>query len=182
MKITKVDVIAAAAIGVGLAAAFLFFNKEVKEYAFLKKQENRIAEELTVHKDTRRGLKGLEGEIELIRTRLDEFDQRLPRRKEIDSFLRQICSVAEEAGLGIAMIKPRTLEEEDLYSRVPVQIEAEGTFTDFYRFIYKLDQIPRLSTVESLAIDGSSDGSCKIRLDLSIFVSKEKRSITEWLK
>ncbi len=123
----------------------------------------------------------MEREPELKRTRLDEFDRRLPRRKEIDTFLRQIWHIAGETGIGINVIQPKKLEDDDLYSSLPVHIEALGRFPDFYSFIYKLDRIPRLSTVNFLSIDGDSKGICKIKLDLLIFVSKEKESFKEWL-
>ncbi len=181
MKITKVDIVAAATITVSLAVSFLFINKQVKDYAYLKGKENKMAQELTTHKDTSQWIEGVEREIELIRIRLDEFDRRLPRRKEIDNFLRQIWRIAGGTGIGINVIQPKTLEDDELYSSLPVHIEAVGRFPDFYSFIYELDRIPRLSTVNSLSIDGDSKGICKIKLDLLIFVSKEKESFKEWL-
>jgi len=181
MKITKVDIVAVATIVVSFVVSFLFINRQLKDYSYFKEQEHKIAEELTMHKDTRRGIEGIEREIESIRSRLNEFDQRLPKRKEIDTFLRQIWQVAGETGIGINVIQPRGMGEEELYSTLPVHIEAEGRFPDFYRFIYKLDRIPRLSTINSMSIDGDSKGLCRIKLDLSIFISKEKGSFKEWL-
>lgn len=182
MNTKKMDIIATLAL-VGLIALSYFglVNRMVSNHRFLVEQERTLGEDLSSKNGLDSGLESLRSEIKAVRRSLVEFDQRLPSSKEVDVFLMQINEIASKTGLELELIEPDSMVKESMYSRVPVALRAAAPFPDMYRFLYELNQIPRLCKIENLDVKIlPKNGKCSIALNLSIFVSPDKGGVKEW--
>ena len=111
-------------------------------------------------------------EIESLSTSIAELQRSFPPRKELDSFLSELQELARSSRADLVRVVPGDSRQGDVYSTVRVHVETRAAFDDFYRFLWGLDRMTRLSQVESLRIsrDGTSD-ACTIQVTLCIFVS-----------
>jgi Tfp pilus assembly protein PilO len=112
-------------------------------------------------------------ETEALSNKIAEIHRSFPSEQAIDSFLAELNEHAAASGTDLVRVVPGAAHEEDVFSRVPIQIEARASFDEFYRFLWGLERMTRQSQVESLRItrDGSND-RFRVEMTLHIFVSR----------
>ena len=79
--------------------------------------------------------------------------QMLPVTTEMASFLNNINSVAELTGLEILSVKPLEASPEKYYSRIPVQLNLEGSFLQLGKFFYQVGKLDRIINIENITLD-----------------------------
>jgi Tfp pilus assembly protein PilO len=175
----KIDFIASGVIVfIFLFAYFVLFSPEAEKIVNLKEKEKVLSEKLNTASDTKFEMKKISEEIERIQGNLEDFEQRLPGEKRIYDFVRTIDRLAQRNDVELEDLVPGDLEKRRLYSRVPITISAEAGFRDFYRFLYELEQVPRITKVEGLEVTRSSKGTlgnpeakrCEIQMSLTVYV------------
>ena len=166
-------------MGVGGILLLLFgayigvFRPQLQRLAALRAQQHTLHRELNLAGQVHQGLDHMQTEVTAIERQLVAFDQQLPREVQFESFLRQIDQVARQTGLHVTLIKPGTVQPEELYSQFPVSINAEAPFPVFYSFLDALDNLPRFTKIETLSIARKGDTSvCTISLTLLIYMTE----------
>jgi type IV pilus assembly protein PilO len=111
-----------------------------------------------------------------IAARIAEIEARLPSTKEIDSIVRQISDLAVESGLASPTLGGGKPIEAGTYWEQPLTVATSGDFNGFYRFLQKLERLPRITRIPdfSLARDPKNDGRVIIEFTLSIFFQQDK--------
>ena len=110
-------------------------------------------------------------EIDYIQNNLEDFDRQLPEEKRIYDFLVEIDNLAKNNNVQLEGITPGKLIKGTLYSQVPVAISANSGFRDFYRFLFQLENMPRITMTEGLIVTSLPKGNrCSIEMDLAVFV------------
>jgi Tfp pilus assembly protein PilO len=179
MNTKQIDISAIAILVLLLTLSyFTLFRTERARVTDLKEKEKVLSETLAKAGDMHVELNRMQEEINTIQMRLEEFDRRLPEDKRIYDFLRTIDRLAENHGIRMDSIEPGAIERESLYIRIPIKITASARFPDFYRFLYQLEQIPRITRTDGLRIsrspergpEASGENLCKIEIELAVFV------------
>jgi Tfp pilus assembly protein PilO len=172
MDAKKIDSLSAGILIILLVFGYFAFLKEGwAKLGVLKEQEAVLSENVSSTGEMARELERIAEEIEYIHKNLEDFDRRLPEEKRIYDFLVEIDDLAQRNNLQLESITPAKLEKGTLYSRVPIVISANSGFRDFYRFLYQLENIPRITMTEGLKITSLPKGNrCKIKMDLVVFV------------
>jgi type IV pilus assembly protein PilO len=107
------------------------------------------------------------------------IEAKLPTTKEMDNILRQVAAIAEKNRLKIPNFKK---EEKALPAGLameqPIDVEITGNFDGFYAFLLELEQLPRITRLQDVAIarNGDVDGEMKARLTLSIYYQAEAQT------
>ncbi len=180
MDKTRIDLTAIGILAIIICAAyFTFFRAERSRVAVLRQEEAALTETLAARGGTELALDKIAEEIRTIQSNLEQFEQQLPGESRIHDFLRTLDTLAREARVELTAITPQGAVREARYSRIPVMISGRARFTDFYRFLYQLERIPRITKVQSLNVSRSREGRtgaggdpfCDIRVNLSVFVS-----------
>ncbi len=177
----KVDFVAAGVIVLLLVTAyFTLFRAERVRVAHLREKKDSLSEKLQQAGEMNLALDRIGGEIAEIRRNLADFDRRLPEEKRIYDFLRSIDQLASQSDVTMESLTPGPLEKESLYSRMMVKIAARGRFPDFYRFLSRLEGLPRITRLVGLRIKrvdsqgagaGEIERLCNFEMDLAVFVS-----------
>ena len=169
----RIDMIAAGIILMIFAVTYFAFIKESRaKVAALRETETMLQEHLNSSGDMSSAMDSIKQEIEAIHRNLEKFDQRLPKEKRIYEFLVEIDKLASNNRVELASISPGKLEKGTLYSQVPIRISGNAGFRDFYRFLYQLENIPRITKIEGLKVDNIPEGSgTHIEMNLAVFVS-----------
>lgn len=171
MDTRRIDLIAAGIIIFILVFVYFGFIKDSRARAAeLKEKEAMLFVNLNAAGDMNLELERIAGEIDYIQKNLEAFERQLPEEKRMYDFLKEIDSMANENKLELKAISPGKLERKKLYSRVPVTISAISGFKTFYRFLFQLENIPRITRMESLQVKKLPGGnSCKIEMNLALF-------------
>jgi len=171
MDVRKIDLMAVGVIVVVLVLAyFAIFKEGRKKIADLKENEVRLAEALRSDGDMDLELDRIADEIDHIHKNLEQFDRQLPEEKRVYDFLVDIDGLAKKNSVALKSIAPGKLEKKTLYSRLPIRIAGSSDFRNFYRFLFQLENIPRITMTDSLRITRLLEGNmCDIEINLAVF-------------
>lgn len=78
--------------------------------------------------------------------------RQLPGRTEIPSLLQDISQTAQIDGLKQNLFKPENEIKKDFYAEKPIQIQVEGTYPQFGKFVSDIAALPRIVTVHDISI------------------------------
>ncbi len=104
----------------------------------------------TTHHELRAAVEELEGQIATIR-------RRIPDEPLEATFLSEATSIAHEEQLRIDDFGRLSIETFPNYSEVDVVLQGEGSYTSICRFVHRVSQLDRLSTVRQLSIESDLD-------------------------
>jgi len=112
-----------------------------------------------------------------ISDRIAEIEARLPSTKEVDNIVRQVSDLAVSSGLTSPTLASGKPIEAGNYWEQPLTVTTTGNFTGYYRFLQKLERLPRITRIPdfSLRRDPKNDGVVAIEFTLSIFFQDETK-------
>jgi Tfp pilus assembly protein PilO len=122
----------------------------------------------------------VENDRKITEVRLVEAESRLPNSKAMDQFMQQLAKVAEDVGLQVDGISPKTLKDSGDYRAMPVEISGTGDWSTCYRFLTGLRTMNRLTRLDELVLEldkndrafASDRPLCRIRVSISTFMAR----------
>ena len=110
--------------------------------------------------------------------RIDAMESMLPLDKEVDQIVRQVSALAIESGLSsptLKSIKPLAAAQ---FREQPLEMSIEGSWSGFYAFLLKIEQMPRITRIIDLKVQDTSSEETEIKASftLSIFFRSEVAS------
>lgn len=112
----------------------------------------------------------IEAEVEQLRTRLERFDKKLPKKPDMDQFMREITRVSEESSLKKVSVQPGSPKRSDLFSEMPIVLNFTGEFPSVVKFLSQTEDMQRLTRVRSLAIKSRDAGNGTVEVDVSMSI------------
>ena len=82
----------------------LIRSKGFTRYFYLKTQEKILRESLKSRPAVDKTLDNIRKDIQTVETKLDEFNQRLPKKKNIDEILKQVTHASSRAGVATTIV------------------------------------------------------------------------------
>jgi Tfp pilus assembly protein PilO len=107
--------------------------------------------------------------VEAMRTEYKDFDRKLPQRKELGDFLRQINASLAEQDLTNKMIQTGQPAPEGRFQRLPITMQFTGEYLPLVTFLDRMAKTKRLAQVRRLNIDRNDDGNLSINLQMNIY-------------
>lgn len=162
-------------LAVPIASWWLVFRPQNREIEQAKSEisvKKALLDQL--QKETNRN-EDLERANEEMRVAVDAIEARLPNQKEVDSVVRDVSTLALEAGLEAPAMKSEKPVEAARYMEQPLALRMKGQFEGFYDFLLKLEKLPRITRIPDLKIvrQDDSDGHMKAEFTLSIYFQDE---------
>ncbi|ATE61267.1 type IV pilus inner membrane component PilO [Thauera sinica] len=103
------------------------------------------------------------------RRQLSEIDRQfgallrqLPNRAEMDSLLSDINQAGLGRGLQFDLFKPGSDVVKDFYAEMPIDIKVIGAYHDLGEFASDVAQMPRIVTLNNVALETDKDGRLKL--------------------
>jgi len=93
---------------------------------------------------------------ESIKIRIDEMEALLPSNKEIDLVVRQVSSLAVNAGLSPPTLKSSKPVAAARFREQPLVMSTDGSFEGFYDFLLAIEQLPRITRIVDMTLKDSS--------------------------
>ncbi|MDE1887242.1 MAG: type 4a pilus biogenesis protein PilO, partial [Gammaproteobacteria bacterium] len=76
----------------------------------------------------------------------------LPGKTEIPNVLQDISQTAQIDGLKQDLFRPENEVKKDFYAEVPIQIQLEGTYQQFGKFVSDVSGLLRIVTIHNISI------------------------------
>ena len=104
--------------------------------------------------------------LDLYRQQLREIDssfgallKQLPNRSQMDALLVEINQAGLGRGLQFDLFKPAGSEtQRDFYAELPITLKILGSYHDMGQFASDISQLPRIVTLNDIAISSAKDG------------------------
>lgn len=112
--------------------------------------------------------------IQEMRERYQGFDRRMPQRKELAGFLREISGILASEELSNQLTEPGNPSREKLYHTLPIIMKFQGGYLSLASLLERIDDMERLTRVQKLLISSSDDakGELDIELQMNIYFTE----------
>ena len=153
----KIVILSILAVFILAAGAFFDWKDQFETLDAAKGEETRLREQYAQKK-----VKAIN--FELYVQQLKEVEQsfgalvkQLPNRAEIDALLTDINQAGLGRGLQFELFRPAAQERmADFYAELPISIRITGNYHDMGAFASDVAQLPRIVTLNDLAIANSA--------------------------
>ncbi len=129
----------------------------------------RESEELA--RDTERAacIPGMVRDVKQLERQHENFDQRLPRRRELAEFLKEIARAGESEDLiDREITQGREDATHSLYTRLPITMHFTTDYSGLVGFLGQLRSMPRLARVEHLEVRPARQDGRNLRVDMQV--------------
>ncbi|MCX7832317.1 MAG: type 4a pilus biogenesis protein PilO [Actinobacteria bacterium] len=168
---------------------FIGYQPAKREIDSIVQQQNEIIKKIEENKLTLQRLSELKQEAAKMEASLVNILSNLPTKPELPSYLIMVNEVADKSGVKILNFKPASPAQESQYVKIPVDLSISSKFNDvkelggsLVEFLYLLENLPRITKVESINIVRSeSTSSLNVTLKLSTYslVGLQNQSISQ---
>lgn len=158
-----------------LLSYWLVFRPQNLEIGQAKREIEHKQAMLSKLQETTSRNEDLQRMNEEIRKNIEGIEARLPTNKEVDSVVRKVSDLAIESGLEPPAIESDKPVAAATYMEQPLKVKITGNFNGFYRFLIKLEQLPRITRIPDMKIvrSNDADGHMKAEFVLSVYFQPE---------
>lgn len=149
-KAQKVGILVVLIILLVAADYSYLYGPQAEEITKLTEELDNARNEKTIKTKRAANLPKLRTDLRELDVRLKEAIAQLPDRKEIPELLRNISTKATEAGLEIALFRPRAENFQDFYAEIPVDIVVKGSFHNVVSFFDEVGRLNRLVNISNI--------------------------------
>ncbi|MFP4054360.1 MAG: type 4a pilus biogenesis protein PilO [Phycisphaerae bacterium] len=107
--------------------------------------------------------------VEAMRREYSDFDRKLPKRKELGEFLRQINNSLSEQNLSNHLIQTGKTELEGQFHRLPITMRFSGGYLPLCTFLDRMAKTKRLAQVRKLVVNNARENQLDISLQMNIY-------------
>ena len=146
---------------------FLISGARAERDGLLEENEVRRAEVLKARADEA-NLRPVRAQAEALRKRLEEAKERLPSEREIPLVYRQVSDLATQSGLGVSLFQPKSPEERDVLTEVPIAVTAECTYHQLGAFLERVGRMTRIVSLGDFRLVGIDRPTGTIRAEMTL--------------
>jgi type IV pilus assembly protein PilO len=141
-------------IGIGILVAMymLLYQPKLDELKLATDEEINLRAEFAEKQRLAVNLPAYKEQMIEIKERFDKVLRQLPEASEVPALLVDISEAGLEQGLVFQRFKPSKAEQKNFYVRLPIQIQASGTYHQLAGFISAIANFQRVVTVGDLEI------------------------------
>jgi type IV pilus assembly protein PilO len=151
----------AAGVMVAVIAAGYFFYWQGQ----FDEQERLAAEEVTLRSGYRDkmaqaiNLEALQEQKAQVDQYVERLQKQLPSKAEMAALLSDITQAGLGRGLQFELFKPGQVVVRDYYAELPIDIKVTGNYHDIGAFAADMAHLPRIVTLNNMALTTVKDGS-----------------------
>ena len=144
-------------------AAIWWFDWQEQHDTLLRSEakEQSLREEWTGKKRQAVNLDLLKQQLSEINQQFGALLKQLPNRAEMDSLLQDINQAGLGRGLQFELFKPGNDTIKDFYAEMPIDVRVFGAYHDLGSFVADVAKLPRIVTLNDLALEQRPDGPLK---------------------
>ena len=163
----KIGIIIVLCIALAVAVYFLDTTKQKAELEKVIAEETQLRNVFVGKQAKAANLEAYKQQLEEMRASFGTLLRQLPNETEIETLLTDISQTGISAGLEIEFFKPEGLRPKEFYSEYPIKLKVTGRYHEFAEFISGVAALPRIVTVQDIAIS-PSDPKGGVKLDMEL--------------
>jgi len=164
----KIGVVVALCIGLAVAGYFMDTKKQQIELEKATAEEKQLRITFSGKQAKAANLEAYKQQLEEMRTSFGTLLRQLPNETEIETLLTDISQTGISSGLEIDFFKPEGLRPKEFYSEYLIKLKVTGRYHEFAEFISGVAALPRIVTVQDIAIKpAGKDSGVKLSMELT---------------
>ncbi len=164
----KIAIVVVLCIGLVVAGYFLDTTKQKAELDKVIAEEQQLRNIFSGKQAKAANLEAYKQQLEEMRTSFGTLLRQLPNETEIETLLTDISQTGISSGLEIDYFKPEGLRPKEFYSEYPIKLKVTGRYHEFAEFISGVAALPRIVTVQNIAIKpADSNSGVKLTMELT---------------
>jgi type IV pilus assembly protein PilO len=155
----KLLLLVAILIGVLVVAYFLDWQSQLEALEAGRAQEAKLKQEYVDKKRQAVNLDLLRAQLKEIETSFGTLLKQLPNKSQMEALLVDINQAGLGRGLQFELFKPAPSETtREFYAELPISIKLTGNYHDMGAFASDIGQLPRIVTLNDIALNVGKDG------------------------
>jgi type IV pilus assembly protein PilO len=154
-------------VGIGVAYYFIWYGDFDIQTRAANAQFQQMDDEVRQYENRKRDYMRFRNEVTRLIDEQKELLRILPRKAELPTFLDSLYNQAEPLGLEITLFSRQDEKPQELYIRIPVQMEMQGSYHQIARFFNKISALPRIVNIEDVSLSDPVASDSGVRLKAS---------------
>jgi type IV pilus assembly protein PilO len=146
----------AAVLGLGY---FFYWSGQFEEQDVLAAQEQTLRTDYRAKIAQAINLEALEAQQQQVNRYVERLEKQLPSKAEMAALLSDINQAGLGRGLQFELFKPGQVAVRDYYAELPIDIKVTGSYHDVGEFAADMAKMPRIVTLNNLALSTGKDGT-----------------------
>lgn len=153
-------------------AAFVLFryfpvSKELNEINAVREEQNLIIAKGISDKEQ---LQLFEEYLQELKDKLGNYENNVPKRKDLGLFLKEIAALMENNNLKDQAIQPLDGVKADELICIPVNMKGRGTLSEIYEFYKNLQELDRQIRIKQVKLENGNDFDGDIKMETEIVI------------
>jgi len=149
----------AAVLGLGY---FFYWSGQFEEQDALAAQELKLRDDYKLKMAQAINLEALEAQQQQVNRYVERLEKQLPSKAEMAALLSDINQAGIGRGLQFELFKPGQVVVKDYYAELPIDIKVTGHYHDIGEFAADMAKMPRIVTLNNLALTAGKDGNLSL--------------------
>ena len=147
-------------VGVLVIAYFIDWQGQLEELEAGRRQEETLKQAYVDKKRQAVNLDLLRAQLREIETSFGTLLKQLPNKSQMEALLVDINQAGLGRGLQFELFKPAQSEtQREFYAELPISIKLTGNYHDMGAFASDIGQLPRIVTLNDIALNVGKDGT-----------------------
>jgi len=156
----KILVLVVILAAIPVAGYVLLWQDQIDEIEKGIAQEDALKKDYLAKKTQAVNLDLHKQQLREIDTQFGALLKQLPNKAQMDALLVDINQAGLSRGLQFELFKPAPSETaREFYSELPISLKVIGTYHDMGGFAADVGQLPRIVTLNDVAIEAGKDGN-----------------------
>ncbi len=179
----KILVLAAILAAIPVGGYFGIWQGQIEELERGLAQEETLKKDYLAKKTQAINLDLHKQQLREIDTQFGALLKQLPNKAQMDALLVDINQAGLSRGLQFELFKPAPSESaREFYSELPISLKLIGTYHDMGGFAADVGQLPRIVTLNNVAIEASKDGNLTMDVTARTFRYLDEEEVAEQRK
>jgi len=149
----------AAVLGLGY---YFYWSGQFEEQDALAAQELKLRDDYKLKMAQAINLDALEAQQQQVNRYVERLEKQLPSKAEMAALLSDINQAGVGRGLQFELFKPGQVVVKDYYAELPIDIKVTGHYHDIGEFAADMAKMPRIVTLNNLALTAGKDGTLSL--------------------
>ncbi|MRW93716.1 type 4a pilus biogenesis protein PilO [Duganella sp. FT80W] len=142
-----------------VAGYFAYWSSQFEEQDAGAQQEAKLRDEYKIKTAQAINLEALRAQKAQVDLYVDRLQKQLPSKAEMAALLTDINQAGTGRGLQFELFKPQQVVVKDYYAELPIDIKITGSYHDIGAFTGDIANLPRIVTLNNLALSTGKDGT-----------------------
>ncbi len=151
-----------------VAGYYFLIAQQVDDRSKLADQETKLKAEFESKALQAANLDTYKQQLDDMQKSFGTMLRQLPGKTELPSILQDISQAAQVDGLKQDLFRPGTEATKDFYAEKPIELQLDGGYHDFGKFVSDVAALPRIVTLHNIVIKPAGGGSGSDNLTMTL--------------